>query len=241
MVRIRMDGDARRRLIVETVTPLFARKGFAGVTTREIAKAAGISEALLYRHFPTKAALYHEILKLGCLGDPDLARLEALPPSTDTLILIIYGMVRHMVLGELGNQEVVRQRQRLVLHSIMEDGEYARVHFADVARRILPLFKASMAAARAAGDIRDGAPSPGNAFWFGGHVACFISIGYLTEGGTIPYETDIDAVVSEAARFILRGIGLRDGVVEAPFDPARLQTFSGGCCGAASDAGDPAA
>ena len=222
-----MDAEARRRLIVETVTPLFAKKGFAGVTTREIAKAAGVSEALLYRHFPTKAALYQEILQLGCLGDPDLARLQELQPSTDTLVLLTYGMVRHMVLGELGERALVKQRQRLVLHSIMEDGEYARFHFADVARVILPLFSASMAAARAAGDLRPGAPAPVNAFWFGGHVSCFISLGFLAEGGTIPYDGDIEAVVTEAARFILRGIGLRDEVADAAFDPARLRMFSG--------------
>ncbi|MBI5853864.1 MAG: helix-turn-helix transcriptional regulator, partial [Nitrospirae bacterium] len=41
---------------------LFASKGFKGTTTREIAQRAGISEALLFKHFPTKRALYGAIL-----------------------------------------------------------------------------------------------------------------------------------------------------------------------------------
>ena len=41
---------------------LFARKGFAGTTTREIAKAAGVTEAIIFRHFATKEALYNAII-----------------------------------------------------------------------------------------------------------------------------------------------------------------------------------
>ena len=57
MGRVRMDGAARRCQIVEAVMPLFARKGLGGVTTKEIAAAAGVFEGLVFRHFPTKAAL----------------------------------------------------------------------------------------------------------------------------------------------------------------------------------------
>jgi len=222
-----MDSEARRRLIVEAVTPLFARKGFAGVTTREIAQAAGVSEALVFRHFPTKAALYDEILKLGCQGDPKLVRLEELPPSTATLVLIIHGLVRHIVLGELGDKGLVETRMRLVLHSMMEDAEYARLHFADVARRVLPIFTASMRVAREDGDLRPDGPDLANAFWYACHVATFIALGFMTEGGVVPYRGDAVTVVAQAARFILRGIGLRDEIVDAPFDPAALEELKG--------------
>src|SRR5262244_2632649 len=82
MAAIRLDGDERRKAIVLAAVPLFARKGFAGTTTKELAEAAGISEALLFRHFPSKKHLYGEILRLGCEGDPALERLAALPGST---------------------------------------------------------------------------------------------------------------------------------------------------------------
>ena len=38
--------------------PLFARRGYAETTTKDLARAAGISEALLYRHFPSKRELF---------------------------------------------------------------------------------------------------------------------------------------------------------------------------------------
>ena len=122
-----MDAAERKRAIVEIAMPLFARKGFAGTTTKEVAEIAQVSEALLYRHFPNKAALYEEILELCCRGDPDLDRLEALPPSTATLVHMIHLLFRLLVAGEIGDPSTLGTRQRLVLQSLIEDGEYARI------------------------------------------------------------------------------------------------------------------
>jgi AcrR family transcriptional regulator len=48
--------------LISTAASLFAANGFKGTTTKEIAKAAGVSEALLFKYFPTKRALYAAIL-----------------------------------------------------------------------------------------------------------------------------------------------------------------------------------
>src|SRR6266508_2794183 len=55
-------GQERQASIISAAASLFAQKGFNGTTTREIARTAGISEALLFRYFPTKRALYAAIL-----------------------------------------------------------------------------------------------------------------------------------------------------------------------------------
>lgn len=52
----------RQASIIIAAAALFALKGFNGTTTREIARTAGISEALLFKYFPTKRALYAAIL-----------------------------------------------------------------------------------------------------------------------------------------------------------------------------------
>src|SRR5438552_18219165 len=52
----------RQASIIAAAASLFAQKGFNGTTTREIAKTAGISEALLFRYFPTKRVLYAAII-----------------------------------------------------------------------------------------------------------------------------------------------------------------------------------
>ena len=58
----RRSSQERQASLIQAATALFAKKGFNGTTTKEIAKAAGISEALVYKHFPTKHALYAAIL-----------------------------------------------------------------------------------------------------------------------------------------------------------------------------------
>jgi len=63
----RMKGDARREQILATAVNLFSRNGFRGTTTKEIAQAAGVSEAMVFRHFANKEALYAAILDdKGC-------------------------------------------------------------------------------------------------------------------------------------------------------------------------------
>ena len=57
------EREARRRLILETSLELFANKHFTKVSMREIAAAAGMSAALIYRHFPSQEALFVEVMR----------------------------------------------------------------------------------------------------------------------------------------------------------------------------------
>ena len=58
----RMKGDLRREQILRTAIELFSKKGFAGTTTKEMARAAGVSEAMVFRHFAKKTDIYDAIL-----------------------------------------------------------------------------------------------------------------------------------------------------------------------------------
>src|SRR5271156_12217 len=100
-----MNAEDRKLAIVAAALPLFARKGYAETTTKELARAAGVSEPLLYRHFPSKEALYDAIQNLCCQGHDPSARkflhlLTELEPSTSTLVRLVYYLVRLQVLGK---------------------------------------------------------------------------------------------------------------------------------------------
>lgn len=215
MALTRLDGDGRRKAIVSAAVPLFARNGFAGTTTRELAAAAGVSEALLFKHFPSKQSLYREILLLGCDGDPALERLATLPPCTQTLAGMIHFMVRRFVLAAEVEREEMESRMRLLLHSYLEDGAYARELFTAISPHVLPIFAASVAAAEAAGDLVPGPDSAANRFWFAQHVAATMAFATLPKDGCIPYEGDVEQIVHEATRFILRGIGMTEAAITA--------------------------
>jgi AcrR family transcriptional regulator len=213
MATTRLDGDERRKAIVAAAVPLFARKGFAGTTTRELAEAAGISEALLFRHFPSKKQLYSEILSLGCEGDPVLECLAALEPSTVTLVRMTHFMVRYFLLGTGVDREELDTRLRLILHSFLEDGDYARELFDRIFEEIHPLFAASIQAAITAGDLVVDMIAPANRFWFGHHVASMVAFVFLPTRASIPYQGTLAALVEEASWFILRGIGMKDTAI----------------------------
>ena len=57
-----MTGDERREQIIRTAVEVFSKHGFSGTTTKRIAEAAGISEAIIFRHFASKDELYEAIL-----------------------------------------------------------------------------------------------------------------------------------------------------------------------------------
>jgi AcrR family transcriptional regulator len=65
----RMAADERRLQIAQVAMRLFSERGFRGTTTKEIAQAAGVSEAIIFRHFATKEELYTAIIDYkGCAG-----------------------------------------------------------------------------------------------------------------------------------------------------------------------------
>src|SRR5882724_2698615 len=212
MAAIRLDNLGRRRGIVDAAVPLFARKGFAGTTTKEIAEAAHVSEALVFKHFPSKAALYDAIVRLGCEGDPGLECLNTMEASTASLIDLVYGMLGHFVGAASGEMET---RHRLMVNSFLEDGEYARLVFEWVVERIYPTFEKCLRAADAAGDLAASPVGYANRFWFGQHVAAMMCFLRLPKRGAAPYSGDPDALIAEAAWFILRGFGVKDEVIAA--------------------------
>jgi AcrR family transcriptional regulator len=62
--RPRLTAEARRQAVLDTACRVFARTSYRGATTAEIAREAGISEPILYRHFGSKRDLY-----LACLDE----------------------------------------------------------------------------------------------------------------------------------------------------------------------------
>jgi TetR/AcrR family transcriptional regulator len=60
----RLTAEERRQVVLDTACRVFSRSSYRGATTAEIAREAGISEPILYRHFGSKRDLY-----LACLDE----------------------------------------------------------------------------------------------------------------------------------------------------------------------------
>jgi AcrR family transcriptional regulator len=59
----RLSGDERREVIVAAAGRLFGERGYDGTRLDEIARAAGVTKPILYRHFADKRALYLALLE----------------------------------------------------------------------------------------------------------------------------------------------------------------------------------
>src|SRR3990172_1268225 len=82
MARQRLGAEQRSRAIIAATRQLFARQGFAATTTRQIARAARVSEALVFKHFPHKKDLYRAII------EERMAEADRSLPLDETLLAL---------------------------------------------------------------------------------------------------------------------------------------------------------
>jgi AcrR family transcriptional regulator len=62
---VRMTADERRADVLRVAVAEFAKHGFEGTSTEDVARAAGISQPYLFRLFPTKKALFLALIQHG--------------------------------------------------------------------------------------------------------------------------------------------------------------------------------
>lgn len=212
-----MSSDLRRELILNSAKRCFARHGFAGTTTKSVAAAASISEGLLFKHFPTKSALYAEILSEACEADPHLHLLLGREPSTSTLVLLIRAMVGHFlgILRQPDQQEA--QKLRLLLASHLEDGEFARVLYGKISDLIGPMFCDSLERSIAVGDAARVGNVPLSLFWFAHHVVLMATVAQLPSAPCLPFGS-APTFERQLCEFVLRGIGLNEAAIAAHLD-----------------------
>jgi len=96
--RLTRRGLKRRKDLLEAAMTLFAEVGFDGATTKAIAERSGVTEAVVFRYFPTKHDLFHEVVKEygPSLHYPmDHQALRDLP-FAEGLISLISGYLDHI-------------------------------------------------------------------------------------------------------------------------------------------------
>jgi AcrR family transcriptional regulator len=220
----RLSSEERRAAIIKAVRRTFAEKGFHGTTTRELAAAAGVSEALLFKHFPTKEALY-VAMQLWCCGEQNnhrIERLKALEPSASTLVLMVHFLVS-MLLGGCGNAEDERAVQnRLMLRSLSEDGEFARLLLRRFAGGWVPKVEQCLKAAIAAGEAVNGRVHPSLAAWFTHHLGAMLAVHLLPDTPVVDYPVPCDQLIEQVVWFSLRGMGLKEETIVRNYNPKAL-------------------
>jgi AcrR family transcriptional regulator len=117
----RLPADARRAQILREAAYLFGTHGFSGTTTRDLAARVGLTEAGLYRYFPSKEAMYTAILDERMAAPDLLEPLEPLAAAGDDR-----GVFGGLALTLLRSVEADPTLLRLLLYSALEGHEMAR-------------------------------------------------------------------------------------------------------------------
>jgi AcrR family transcriptional regulator len=223
--KIRLNGEERRVSIVESARPLFAAKGFYGTSVRDIARAAKVSEALLYRHFPSKDALYKEVqiypekIQLQFLNG-----LKKIEPGTERLVFIVYLGFHQILLEVPGHEEDQKIHERLLFQSFLEDGSYARKIFKMLQKgNWFKILLESFEVAKQSGHLVDTPISIENRLWFAHHLAMALNLCHLQGKSVFEYQESLETLIEQAVFFALRGIGLTDAAMKTFFRPKRLR------------------
>ena len=223
----RLTAEARREAIVEAVRDVFAEKGFDGTTTRELAKAAGVSEALLYKHFPSKESLYAAMLE-GCSKGPTFAeatRILELEASTSTLVVMVHFMISHYVLGRPGDSHRAALNSLLV-RSLLGDGEFVRLMHRKLATAWLKKFDACLHAAAKAGEMHDVPIRRNLCVWLVQHVAFSLMLHLQPKIPAIDYKVPRQELVAQATWFALLGIGIKQEAARRYYSPKALHLLA---------------
>lgn len=152
----RMSGDERRTQILQVAIDLFSKHGFRGTTTRQIAQAAGVSEAMVFRHFATKDDLYgailgnkacHDEMKFPWEQDPVLQ--DAIAQKDD------FAVFYNIALNALKKQQADVGFIRLIFFSALEEHDLAENFFREFIVKIYEFIGGYIEQRQAEGAMRD--------------------------------------------------------------------------------------
>ncbi len=119
----RISAAARKASIIQSAASVFSEKGFNGTKTREIAALAGVSEALIFKHFPSKDDLYAAILAEKSPVPGLLEQIKELAEQRKDRE--VFQAIAETIVGGAPDQNLMR----LILFSALENHELSDMFF----------------------------------------------------------------------------------------------------------------
>ena len=132
-----MTAAQRKTQIIDAAIALFGRHGFKGTTTRALAEAAGVSEATIFKHFPTKGDLHAAAFeRRTAVGSEQLVtELEGYVDREDD-----EGLLRRLIGAIILGYEQDRDLHRMLLYAWLEQDADENHRMWDQMRKSSPLF-----------------------------------------------------------------------------------------------------
>lgn len=125
---LRSTSDGRKAQIIREATRLFSHDGYDKVTVKQLADACSITEPAIYRHYPSKEAIYDAVLdslKSQLRNEALFAELE----QENDIEILLGKLASHVISFFTDHQEIYR----LLLYSTLQEHSHGRQIF-DVIR-----------------------------------------------------------------------------------------------------------
>lgn len=215
-------GEKAREHLLRTAISMFARHGYAGVSTRELAKKAGLNQAAVYYYFHTKRVIYIEAV-VRCFNEVSAERLRALTdaerlPATgleDVLRAFIEPHVRYVTRKE--GQDYLRIFN--TFSSTPEDilVELYKNHFGPVRERFIGAIHS----------LEPGIEADALRRFFGVIanmiVAALFDHGYKATTGRDPHSIDADGFIQAIVAYNAAGIRALRNIPRLEKTPSRTK------------------
>lgn len=130
--RKNLNAPSSREKILEVAESLFAVGGYSGVGMRQIATAVGLSKSSLFHHFPTKLALYGEVL------DRVLERLEWRLRDDARRPRKAVEALDHWIDSLIASFAEDVPAARLMLQALIDEAPFPRFEFQPEGRELMP-------------------------------------------------------------------------------------------------------
>jgi AcrR family transcriptional regulator len=197
---MRLPAQDRREQLLTVAMKLFAERGFDGTSTREIAEAAGINEALIFRHFASKEELYSAVVADVVASSSSRRNLREWLSSDLDDRSVITGVAARLLDRTSDDAALTR----LMLFSALRRHECSnqvfRSYIADVYRLLEDFIRARVESGR----FRAVDPTVAARAFLGAIVYQFLDAELFAATGT--HEIDTESVAEEIAEMWLEGV-----------------------------------
>lgn len=203
MARTRRRPD-RRQQILQEATTLFAGGGYEGTSVRVIARACGITEAAIYRHFASKVDLYREVISAKA-RQHDIAGHLAEHQGRGDVEAVLTRVAEHLLELAATDPELMR----LMFASNIDDYDVATVLFREVRLPYISFLTGELERLTAGGDIREVDPFLTSRCFVGMVMDCALNIRVWEEITAADFRAN-DVVCNNVPIFA-RGLAVGEG------------------------------
>lgn len=199
--RTRMRGEERRALILRSAKRVFARSGYAGASTGELARESEVTEPMLYKHFGSKKGLFLAVIsEFNAQFIEELQKRISLRAEKNTL-----DALTHVVDDYRTTTKPDPETQRISFQAVIESGDPDIAHCISKHHRTVYRFIRQLVERACEEGHLDPTVNVDAATW--GYMSMILALQY---GLMLNLAEDIAQVQEEMSRIWLRGLQARD-------------------------------